>query len=542
MKSFHISRIAQHLLLLVTLPTLVVAFMLFTYTVISNYEYNRATIASNQETILGSIDDHVHSIEKTALDSVQSMDFLYFSNTSSKNVATVNSDKLLAQLQRSMSIYKEVVGVVLYNSVLDQSFSSYFSTDFSGMDSLVPVSNTPLTEHRDDHLELAEYEGQYFLLYVVRQRYGYMTIIICPSNNENYRTLNRNNYEDSLFFSSESAALQERNYIASKLESAPLFLSYKIENYRTFTGISVFQIIAILVLGLLFLSIILLFRFMQKFLLSPLSELSASFKRITDGDTNYRIGKSSNIVEFATFYKGFDAMLDSLHAAEIENYQHQEEAAKAKMQYLQMQIRPHFYLNCLKTINFLAQIHEDEKIQSIVISLSDYFRYSFQDQNQLVTFREEMHSVGSYIDLCRCLYSAIRLELDIPEEAMEIPCLPLTILTFVENCVKHRNDSDEILIRITASVNNENSEKPMLELCIQNSSRFDDEVLATLNAATNDEFQYRSNKIGISNVRYRMWLFYKEDFNIEFTNKDDLATVSMTFPTVPGPDSETRLL
>ena len=125
---------------------------------------------------------------------------------------------------------------------------------------------------------------------------------------------------------------------------------------------------------------------------------------------------------------------------------------------------------------------------------------------------------------------------------MEIPCLPLTILTFVENCVKHRNDSDEILIRITASVNNENSEKPMLELCIQNSSRFDDEVLVTLNAATNDEFQYRSNKIGISNVRYRMWLFYKEDFNIEFTNKDDLATVSMTFPTVPGPDSETRLL
>ena len=89
------------------------------------------------------------------------------------------------------------------------------------------------------------------------------------------------------------------------------------------------------------------------------------------------------------------------------------DAVPAKLQYLQLQIRPHFYLNCLKNINSRAQMHEDEKIQTLVISLSDYFRYNFQDVKNFVTVREELEAVQSYVDLCRCLYNEIELEFGI---------------------------------------------------------------------------------------------------------------------------------
>ena len=60
------------------------------------------------------------------------------------------------------------------------------------------------------------------------------------------------------------------------------------------------------------------------------------------------------------------------------------------MQYLQLQLKPHFYLNGLKTVNALAMAHEDEKIQELVLNLSEHLRYLLRAEQETVPLSREL--------------------------------------------------------------------------------------------------------------------------------------------------------
>ena len=540
MKKLKIATISRRLLLLVTIPFLALSNVLFVYTLIRNFQDNCRYMIYDEQSVLSSVDDHVYSIQRETMDVVQSMDFLFFSNSSKQSVVTGSAERVLADLQNALSVYDEPVGAILYNSQLDRSFRFCFHTSKEDLDLLTEEEWVVPDAHRIERLLPVQTEQGVLLRYTIRERYGSLSVVIRPSDAESYRSLCSSVDRDPVFYDAKLAPVG-RSFLTAVSEKTPLALCYEIKSPLQFTGFNLFQLISILMLLALFVLVLVLLRYMQKVLLVPLLQLSDAFHRVSGGDHGYRIGKTSKIEEIDRFYTGFDSMLDSIRDAENKTLRHQEEAQRAKLQYLQMQIRPHFYLNCLKTINFLAQIHEDEKIQSIVISLSDYFRYSFQDVNRLVTVREELQHVGSYIELCRSLYSEIHLKLDVPEAAMGTLCIPLGILTFVENCIKHRTDTDESLIRISAELIGE-GEDAQLVLRVQNNGGFSEELLEELNAEPINAFQYKSEKVGIANVRYRMWLLYGEQFSLAFSNEDGLATVRLTFPVQVPPERERRIL
>ncbi len=224
-------------------------------------------------------------------------------------------------------------------------------------------------------------------------------------------------------------------------------------------------------------------------------------------------------------------MLDAIKDAKNETHQQQMSAIQAKLQYLQLQIRPHFYLNCLKNINSLAQLKEYEKIQTLVICMSDYFRYNFQDVRNLVPIQEELKAVQSYVDLCELLYTSINLQFDIESEIMEFECLPLSILTFVENAIKHGKNLEhiEIIIKLYMSMCEDGE---MDIVCkIQNTGHFDNEALEQLNTIpVNSDIVYRKERVGILNVRYRLWLLYADNYSLSFYNQDNYANVELHFP------------
>lgn len=539
MEKKHIANISRRLLLSITIPLLTVAVVLFGYTVLRNYDYNKTTMLKNQEAVLNSVDEHISYIQSQALKTAQTMDFLYFSNNRTANIVSSHASVMLSNLQSSLSAYKEAVGVFLYNNQLDRTYSRYLTTENKALDFLPSDLQQPLPGHRETELVPVIYNGEQCFLYRIRQRYAVLTVLICPSRNSTYRTLCSVS-DGTLVFSESTAPVNNSTTITSVSPFSHLELQYQMPSLITFTGLNGFQIASILVLFFLASFVIVLFFRGQRILLSPISELSESFREVSGGNTSYRIATTSDVYEFDQFYSGFNHMLDSLHEAEAEAYRHQSAAEKAEMQYLQMQIRPHFYLNCLKTIHFLAQLHEDDKIQNIVVALSGYFRYSFEDVNRLVTIGEELSSVYNYAELCRLLYSEIQLELDVPEEVMDVSCLPLTVLTFAENCIKHRSDADEILVKISARIETHPDGSANVYMTVQNNSPFAEEMLQELNSMPPDAFQYKSHRVGIANVRYRMWLLYHGNFSLHFSNQNGLATVALTIPTKPEMTPETR--
>ena len=68
----------------------------------------------------------------------------------------------------------------------------------------------------------------------------------------------------------------------------------------------------------------------------------------------------------------------------IDIYEKELEKQKTMMNYLQLQIRPHFFLNCLNTIYSMAQTQLYEEIMKMSMITSNYFRYIFQNTQDLV--------------------------------------------------------------------------------------------------------------------------------------------------------------
>ena len=134
------------------------------------------------------------------------------------------------------------------------------------------------------------------------------------------------------------------------------------------------------------------------------------------------------------------------------------------------------------------------------------------------------------MDLCRCLYNEIELEFDIDSEVLGIKCLPLTILTFVENAIKHGKDLSQLVIKIYAGITINEDGEVYANIRIANTGHFDDEALTQLNDESPETVIYKKERVGISNVRYRMWLIYGEHFKLTFKNKDNDAIVQLQFP------------
>lgn len=68
-----------------------------------------------------------------------------------------------------------------------------------------------------------------------------------------------------------------------------------------------------------------------------------------------------------------------------------------ELDYAQLQIRPHFYINCLNVIYSMAQTGRNREIQEIALQVSRYLRYIFKRSMKPVTLGSELEFVENYL-------------------------------------------------------------------------------------------------------------------------------------------------
>lgn len=531
MKNQHLKPRIYRILSFIMIPMVILVLALFGYTCYKNYLHSIASIEESERSISNSIYEQIKNIEETTISEVYLPDFLYFSNSSQETRISIHAEKFASKLHKSLSNNPMYKGLVMYNSIVDRTYQynlsgSVFDNDSKYEDIRQQFING--TIKRNTNYVLASINGRTYLAYIVNQRYGSIALLIDPTYNEIFKSVSKLNddriiikYGDNTEFSKNSIPVQVRNY--------PVFLTYDGFSLKDLIVLDAQQIIIIIVIILLLLFMIYEYLHLNNLLINPLLHLSASFDMIANSDMNYRIKDTSDIYEINQFYTGFNHMLDEIKNAEDESHRQQMDAVQAKLQYLQLQIRPHFYLNCLKNINSLAEMKEYQKIQDLVIYLSDYFRYNFQDVKNFVTVREELEAVQSYVDLCRCLYNTIDLEFDLEPEVLDARTLPLTILTFIENAIKHGAELDQLIIKISSYIHLRDDGEVYVVVKVANTGNFDEETLKRLNQ--NDPIMvYTRDKVGIANVRYRMWLIYGNNFDLSFYNENEDAVVELSFP------------
>lgn len=284
---------------------------------------------------------------------------------------------------------------------------------------------------------------------------------------------------------------------------------------------------SLLVLGMIGLCFFLL----RRFIFSPLDRLTAIMGKVYEGNLEARIQPGGSIREFEKIYEAFNAMMDQIHSLKLAAYEKQMEAERAELQYLQIQIRPHFYLNCLKNLYSMAQAKQYDNVQRMILALSEYLRDMLHIAGETIPLSVELRSVENYILLQQIVSSRPPLcSLQAEGGLMDFPVPPLSLLTFVENSVKHASLPEKQLhIQVKAFRVGEGKEQ-FVNLSVYDDGRgFPAEVLRRLNGAQTED----SAQIGITNVMRRCALLYGSRYACSFSNRNG-SCVELFLPC--GPD------
>lgn len=129
-------------------------------------------------------------------------------------------------------------------------------------------------------------------------------------------------------------------------------------------------------------------------------------------------------------------MLDAQLITELE-----QANANAELEQLKNQINPHFLFNMLNNANVLTK-KDPEKASQVLMKLSDLLRYQLYDSaREKVLLTSDIHFLEDFLNLEKVRRDNFDFLISKEGNLSGVLIPPLLFISFVENAVKHNNDS-----------------------------------------------------------------------------------------------------
>lgn len=140
-------------------------------------------------------------------------------------------------------------------------------------------------------------------------------------------------------------------------------------------------------------------------------------------------------------------------AFELERSELERKALDARLHLLQAQVEPHFLFNTLANVRALLDAGSPQA-SKVLASLIAYLRAAVPRMHaQATTLGEELELVRAYLELMQMrMPDRLQFALHIDPAAASLQCPPMTLLTLVENAVRHGIDPSEVGGRIDVDV------------------------------------------------------------------------------------------
>lgn len=212
-----------------------------------------------------------------------------------------------------------------------------------------------------------------------------------------------------------------------------------------------------------------------------------------------------------------------IQSLKIAIYEKELNEQKAELEYMQEQIRPHFFLNCLSLIHGIADAQGETTITHITKVLSEYMRYNYQDSGKERNIQEELEHVKKYVELQKLRYGEDGFRFEVIEDAQVGECrVPSLVLqTLVENSIVHAVTLDrmvEISLYITTEIY-ENGK--YLYICVSDTGKgFSREIIEAIEKDLPIIYNGRKH-VGLQNIRRRLQLLYGGRASMTIQNMDE---------------------
>lgn len=276
-----------------------------------------------------------------------------------------------------------------------------------------------------------------------------------------------------------------------------------------------------ILVGFVLLSMVIIlgsYGFYAKKLLKPLQKLVCAMEDIGKGNYGIQIEETIN-GEIGDVIQSFNQMSCDIKALTKENSRITNEKRTLQLLALQEQMSPHFVLNALNTIKWMAMLARQENIVNMVIALSKII-HAFKNTNAFGTIGQEIDFIQNYIFVMNYRYGdVISVHYDVEEELERISIPIFFIQPLVENCLKHGFASTNCKGDIYISVNQRGE---YIDIRVKdNGNGMDTATEMQLNEKLKEKNQMPlsdTGGVGLMNIAKRMWIYYGEKASITVKN------------------------
>lgn len=300
-----------------------------------------------------------------------------------------------------------------------------------------------------------------------------------------------------------------------------------------------------LLAGVVFGLLLLFYLFSRYFLdaiVMPVQALAVAMDRVAENDLDVQLQPAGH-QELRRLTDSFNQMVLSLKNMLAINEEAQKRKHQAEIQALQSQINPHFIVNTLNSIRFMAQMSGYDGIRRMAQALASIVSCSFRSSTSFYTVREELEMLDSYLYIMRIRYAdGFEVRYEVADECRACRLPRLTLQPIVENALNHGfADLGEELGQLVIRAARE-ADTLVLEVT-DNGCGMD---AATVQAILHDTLprEKSGSSIGIQNVLARLRLHFGGAAGLQIDSAPGQGTrVRLTLPweaVAPLPQKEEK--
>jgi len=262
--------------------------------------------------------------------------------------------------------------------------------------------------------------------------------------------------------------------------------------------------------------------FLASRMTQPLYILKRSMEEATDKKLNVKISINKGATdEIRSLSESFNRMIDDVVELITKLKQEERQKQVVRFQMLLFQMNPHFLLNTLNTVKWIARKEKQDVIAGICTSLGLILEATLNSDIELIPLKDEVKLLRSYesIQVFRFRdHFTVTYE---TEDAVEYALVPkLSLQPLVENAIVHGFNTTEGRGTISIRARAEGSQ---LVLEVQDNG-------IGMEEAARKPGRHSGHGIGLNNLRERLQLLFKQEGVMELISDEGGTLVRIRLP------------
>ena len=256
----------------------------------------------------------------------------------------------------------------------------------------------------------------------------------------------------------------------------------------------------------------------------PVEQMLQSLREIQQ--ENFRVGPYDDhpdeLAEVNNFMNDTKLLLSELITKIREN---EQQKYRLQLQVLRTQINPHFLVNTLNSIIWLADLQGAENIRALTSSLIEVLVPCMRNASGVATIRSELQLLRDYSTIMDFQYmDQFQLEFDVDEEIQDYLAPILFLQPLVENALIHGRDTNSPILNIRIRGRMEEG-RIHIQVCDDGKGISAQRLKEISQRSARKEKVQTLTRIGVTNIRERLELYFGEgNCTLTITSQENMGT------------------